>query len=302
MSENSPFGGSSISAKKDSKLQLMPPVAVHELEEAEPRASEGDESNWLISYADMMTLLCGFFIMLFSLSTLEEKKFDSFKEAMSKQMGGKFEASKPATLSPPPPSVTAPPPAKAAGVVMPTHLERLGDILKSDPELTHKARVTTDPKSLMITFQSTLFFETLSTQLTPPAHHLLTRIMEQIQKYENQVHTPFKIIIEGHTDSRPITSGIYPSNWELSGARSARVVRLFLEKNFQPTQLTAIGYADTHPEVNARTKDGSWNEALLIQNRRVVIRIIEGQNESIPYPAALAAAPAPTVKALPQKQ
>src|SRR5690349_4830797 len=49
-----------------------------------------DESNWLVSYADMMTLLCGFFIMLFSMAKLEEPQYDSFKQAMSKQFGGEY--------------------------------------------------------------------------------------------------------------------------------------------------------------------------------------------------------------------
>src|SRR3712207_9008787 len=63
-----------------------------------------------------------------------------------------------------------------------------------------------------------------------------------------------KIVVEGHTDSRPIISGIYPSNWELSGARAARVVRIFLEQGFPADLLTAIGYADTRPQDRKSTR------------------------------------------------
>src|SRR3954470_14144688 len=57
-----------------------------------PHEEGDDESNWLVSYADMMTLLCGFFIMLFSMATLETPKYDSFKEAISQQFGGNFQS------------------------------------------------------------------------------------------------------------------------------------------------------------------------------------------------------------------
>src|SRR3954462_4381943 len=59
-------------------------------EESEQSGGHGDESNWLISYADMMTLLCGFFIMLFSMAKMDVPKYDSFKEAVAKQFGGEY--------------------------------------------------------------------------------------------------------------------------------------------------------------------------------------------------------------------
>ena len=94
----------------------------------------------------------------------------------------------------------------------------------------------------------------------------------------------YKVVVEGHTDGRPVVSGPYPSNWELSAARASRVVRLFLDKGYSPKQMTAIGYADTYPEKAERAPAGSFVEESMAKNRRVVIRILQPKVDYIPLP------------------
>ena len=215
-----------------------------------------DESNWLVSYADMMTLLCGFFIMLFSMAKLEDAKYDSFKESIVKQFGGEY-VSQTKEL------------AKFATQIV----QELG--LES---------TKSDFNGVSIVFESTVFFQTLSADVSPQGKAILSDIIKKVFERQKVNAKTYKIVVEGHTDGRPIIGGIYPSNWELSGARAARVVRMFLDQGFSPKQLTAIGYADTHPQIDARTYTGIWDDKALAKNRRVVLRILEPSVDSIPYP------------------
>ncbi len=268
--------------------------AKHIQEEAKQRKAEEhtqhaaeDESNWLVSYADMMTLLAAFFVMMFSMSSLDKPKFEKLREEVSKQMGGKYES-----------------PSGEMAKFVTQIINELG--------LEKKAVVSADPTGVSIIFHSTLFFDTLSSQVKEPGQHVLNRLIEGIRKWQTQNLTQYKIVVEGHTDSRPILGGIYPTNWELSSARASQVVRMFSNQGFESKKLLPIGYGDTRPKYPERTPAGTWDEANLAANRRVVVRILDPQVETIPWdatsqseaptppaetPAAAAVPPAPPVAA-----
>ena len=236
----------------------------------EPKApANHDESNWLVSYADMMTLLCGFFIMLFSMSKMDEPQYEHVKEAMSKQFGGDYQS-----------------PNKDLAKFVTEVVQEAG--------IDAQAIVKTDGQGVSVAFQSTLFFDTLSADVKPEGRVILDKLAKELDGRQKAEGKTYQVVVEGHTDSRPVTAGTFPSNWELSGARAARVVRYFLDQHFTPDHLTAIGYADTRPEVNARRSDGSWDDALLAKNRRVVLRILNASADSIPFPKAETAAAATT--------
>ncbi|MCM2321750.1 MAG: OmpA family protein [Oligoflexia bacterium] len=219
-----------------------------------------DEGNWLISYADMMTLLCGFFIMLFSMAKLDDNKFEKVKEAMAKSFG--IEYNGPAT----------------------TELGKFLTAVLNENGIDKEATVLSDALGVTVAFQSTVFFDTLSADVRPQGRVVLERLIDSIFSRQTAEKKAYRIVVEGHTDSRPILGGTFPSNWELSGARAARVVRMFLAKNFHSDRLTAIGYGDTRPLVQNRTPAGTLDEYALAQNRRVVIRILEPQVDFIPFP------------------
>ena len=262
------------------------------------KAHQDDESNWLVSYADMMTLLCGFFIMLFSISKIDEPKFEKVKESVAKSFGGKY----------------VPQTDDAARFL--THL-------LFETGLEKEATITTDSSGVSIVFQSTAFFDTLSSELRTEGKTILNRLIDGVMTREKIEKKKFKVVVEGHTDNRPVLGGIYPSNWELSSARAARVVRLFLEKGFRAEHLTAIGYADTRPVLPSRTLASApavnppdaptaapsapaapvaaneapvgppalpshQEELELARNRRVVVRILDSRSEAIPFPAVSA--------------
>ena len=228
----------------------QPEKTVHKFKETPTSPSSHDDSNWLVSYADMMTLLCGFFIMLFSMCKLDNPQYDSFKEALAKQFGGEYVSS-----------------TKELAKFATQILQELG--------LEKTVIVKTDAYGISLVFESTIFFNTLSADVTQQGKEILEKLINSIGEREASTDKIYKIVVEGHTDSRPIVGGIYPSNWELSGARAARVVRMFLARGFSPDHLTAIGYADTRPVVDSRTSKGTYDEKALAQNRRVVLRILE---------------------------
>jgi hypothetical protein len=176
--------------------------------------------------------------------------------------------------------------------------------------ITKDTVIKADPSGVSIAFQSTIFFDTLSSEVKAEGKIILNRLIDAIANRQDVALKRYRIVVEGHTDSRPVLSGIYPSNWELSGSRAARVVRMFLDKGFTPDRLTAIGYADTYPQAQTRTLAGTYDKAALGKNRRVVLRILEPGVSSIPFPDSdmVAAAdgttggPAAAVKGAPAAQ
>ncbi|MBI2712303.1 MAG: flagellar motor protein MotB [Bdellovibrio sp.] len=216
-----------------------------------------DDSNWLVSYADMMTLLCGFFIMLFSMCKLDTPQYDSFKEALSKQFGGEY-------------------------VSTTKELARYATQVLQELGLEKTVTLKTDAYGIALVFESTVFFNTLSADVSPEGRRILEKIITRLGERQLATGKLYRIVVEGHTDNRPIVGGVYPSNWELSGARAARVIRMFLATGFEPDHLTAIGYADTRPLTEARGSTGKWDETALAQNRRVVIRVMEPSVDSVP--------------------
>jgi chemotaxis protein MotB len=236
------------------------PEKGHCEETAHPEAPH-DESNWLVSYADMMTLLCGFFVMLFSMAKLNQPEYEKVKKAVAEQFGGHYQA-----------------PTEELTKFVTQIIEELG--------VAQETVVTSDGSGVSIAFQSLVFFDTLSSEVKPEGRIILNKLIESIVRRQETDKKAYKIVVEGHTDSRPIVGGLYPSNWELSGARAARVVRMFLDRGFPSNHLVAIGYADTRPEVEARSPSGVLSGELLAKNRRVVIRILEPEVEAIPLPSS----------------
>ncbi len=217
-----------------------------------------DESNWLVSYADLMTLLCGFFIILFSLSKVDEPKYEQVKESIVQQFGGQYVS-----------------PTTELGKFTTSVIDQAG--------LKDQTTVKSDSQGVTVSFSSSILFESMSAEVLPAGRDAMQKLAESVQKFEKDRNTEYKLVVEGHTDSKPIVGGSFATNWELSGARASTVVRLFLDKGFKPEQMVSMGYADTRPEVPSRTPAGEYIEDNLKKNRRVVIRILQAKVDSIPF-------------------
>ncbi len=231
----------------------------HRVHEDAPHAEEGGEETWLISYADMMTLLCGFFIMMFSMAKINTPDFERVRESISKEMGAEFHD-----------------PKQEFGKFLTNILQEAG--------VEKDAVVISDPYGVHVTFNSTLLYDPVSSELRPQSKALLAKLIPVIERQQIKDKKFYRIAIEGHTDSKPLVGGLYSSNWELSAARAVKVMRMFLDAGFQSRQVTPIGYADTYLSAPARTATGAWDEEILAKNRRVVIRILDPKNDGIPTP------------------
>lgn len=209
------------------------------------------EGPWIVSYADMMTLLFCFFVIMCSFGN-----FDPVVVATkSAEVADHFAPDKAAED------------AKA--------YQALGLDIGGHPNLKGIARSQLKDGTLEIVFSSSLMFSLGEVDINP---EFLKSLDVLIGLIKNKNPT-YRIIVEGHTDNSPMSpKHPYRSNWELSSARSASVVNRFLYYDFKPTQLVSVGFGDSRPIAPNFDKSGTdmpENQAL---NRRVVIKVLKPLN------------------------
>lgn len=199
-----------------------------------------EQEPWMISYADLVTLLLAFFVVLAAVASISKTKLEmvsSFFESASTKEGkiSIYDLSK-----------------KAQELVIKYNLQE-------------DVKVTLTDRGVEINVMEKLMFASGKSILNEVAHPILTSISNILS---NPAVKDRKVVIEGHTDSVPIHTSLFPSNWELSTARACEVVRFFTEKNnIESKRFEAKGYADTHPAVPEEKGKGQP------ANRRVTMLI-----------------------------
>jgi chemotaxis protein MotB len=250
-----------------------------------------NHERWLVSYADFITLLFAFFVVMFASTQSDKNKakdvsdsvrqaleHGQFSAAISTVLGrGKHEAKK-APLSrdatPEKENPNAPPPAPV--VAHPPDLAKSLDTLQKGLELdlkTGKLQLRLDPRGLIISLREKGFFASGDNVVAPDSLPILAKIAAVVQSLPNPVR------LEGHTDAVPIHNSRFHSNWELSTARSIAVLEL-LRDRFQISQsrMAVAGYAENSPADTNDTEEGRAH------NRRVDLVLLSA--------GALAAEPA----------
>lgn len=227
-------------------LEIDEPEADHLLFDDEGGAVHEDtEGVWLISYADLMTLLMGFFALMLSMANFDEATFNSVGDAAAEYLGG--EVDKP--------------------------YEDIGESIKNlvkEKGLEDKVNVEVQKSGIQIMFEGTLLFTSGSFNLKSDADDLMRELINVL----NEKAGSKKFVIEGHTDNIPINKGVIASNWELSSLRANSVARLFEELKFSKEQILTLGFGETRPLV-PNTDDN--NNAIVSnqeKNRRVVIKVV----------------------------
>lgn len=202
--------------------------------------------DWLLSYADMITLLMAFFIMLAAISKPDAAKYEQVQSGMAKDIGNR-------------------------------QTERPIENLKTDVKqvvadlgLDENVGIGTDEQGLVIEFPAATFFKSGSADIRDEARPALKQIGTTLN---SQRYLSFQIEVQGHTDDTPIASPQYPTNWELSAARATAAVRLFVELGIVPTRLKAIGFADVAPKVPNRDANGTALLENQTINRRLMVRV-----------------------------
>lgn len=130
--------------------------------------------------------------------------------------------------------------------------------------------IETDQRELRMHFRGSSFYRVGEAELLPSGQAIIDRILEAIHALD---FYQFNVDVEGHTDSTPIHTIRFPSNWELSVARASNIVRYFVETDFPPERLKASGYSDTFPVAPNHDEDGNPIPENQDMNRRVVIRL-----------------------------
>jgi chemotaxis protein MotB len=240
--------------------------AIFELLEEEPTG------GWLVTYADLMTLLLTFFILLFSISSLNLAKFKQALAAIQVSLGETTPAVGLLEIldGPAVPFGIA---KKGSGSTQPkgkkVALENLiglksRDIYRDIKRFVHKRQVGdhilvyVDGSKVVIRVKGKVLFASGISILNPGATPILNDITEIVSR-----HPEYRLRIAGHSDNIPISTAQFPSNWELSAVRATTVLRFLIDKGIDPKRLTATGYGSLLPLVPNTT------EANRARNRRV---------------------------------
>jgi len=256
-----------------------------------------NHDRWLVSYADFMTLLFAFFVVMYSISSVNEGKYKVLSEtligAFAVEEKKQDSSSELIELSDHSKNsiidfdgrVNKDGDVKAEtdgdGDNIGTLLSALSDQVESafgdlvkDGEITISGSETW----IEISLSSGLLFNSGSATLNTQSFPVLEEISGVLSGYENPVH------VEGFTDDLPIQSGIFPSNWELSAARSAAVVRLLAENGLDPYRLAAVGYGQFQPIATNDSAEGRGKNrrvALIVSRDLDVRRALTGVGEAI---------------------
>ena len=231
-------------------------------------AGHANHERWLVSYADFITLLFAFFVVMYAISSLNEGKYRVLSNAMQSAFG----------------AIPGPQPQSASVVhgqpvvVMPVprtdtarvrreerELRQIGDdLLRALGPLVEqgRARVTLEARGVVVEIGATALFASGDARLAPSAETMLVPVAAVLGTLDRGLR------VEGHTDSNPIASPQFPSNWELSAARAAAVARVLIGAGVAAPRVAVVGYADTRP-VAANDSDAGR-----ARNRRVTLLVV----------------------------
>ena len=253
------------------------------------RKKHGGHANherWLVSYADFITLLFAFFVVLYATAQVDNKKVKQVAAAIQggfQQMGvftasAQAAAGKGEAVPPAPPAapqvVNDLAPQAAAAAVSKIPLSQVKKELEAvlGAELRrHEVEMRVVPDGLVVSLPEVGFFKSGEAQPLPEALPVLTHVAQAL------AGRGYEIRVEGHTDDVPIHNSKYKSNWELSTARATQVVLVMVNQcGFQPGRVSVAGYAQYRPVASNDSEAGRR------RNRRVDLVIISGQSAAEP--------------------
>lgn len=210
-----------------------------------PHEDHADET-WLIPYSDLLTLLLALFIVLFATSSLDKKKAAQLEYALAA-------------------AFNSVPPEPVNGKLV-EFMDEAGGL-----DLGKDVGLGSDSQGAVIDITNLALFDQGSVEISSEGKLIIRKISELLSEDK---YRKFTIVVEGHTDdTQEIHNSYYPSNWELSGARSGSVVREMIKNKIDPHRMKAIGMADIAPAYPSHDIYGEPIPENRIKNRRVIIRI-----------------------------
>ncbi len=200
------------------------------------RREEGDQEGWIVAYADLITLLFIFFSLLLSISVVSRAKLEMISQQFNQA----------ATTS-----------LTQFKKDLDAEIQRQGLASKVSTQLTDEG--------LQVQFSEGVLFATADASLNSGG----TSVLQPFGKLIKGMGKDFRVAVEGHTDSRPIHSREFPSNWALSSARAVNVLHFLKEGGVDEKKLMVRAYANTRPLPKAKEDE----ESILAKNRRVTILV-----------------------------
>ena len=224
----------------------------------------GGSLRWLLTYADMITLLMAFFIMMYSMSILNINKFRQAAISIRSGFGGTVAGQGKSVLGSSGQFSAKPSPIPGESTGVPWKVVQNVQRFVKERNMQSAVKMHTDERGLVISMATDeILFPKGDADLSLASQKIIRGVGEAVKSVPN------RICVEGHTCDLPITSDKYPSNWELSAARAATVLHFFIEQvKIPPERLSQAGYAQYKP-VAPNTSER--NRAL---NRRVDIVVL----------------------------
>ena len=247
------------------------------------RAKPAGLPNWIMTFADLMTLLLTFFILMLSFSVMDAERYKAIAEALGEAFGGRQSGNTPVTLTAEPMPVpsplsmdnsalAAPPEATPA----PASLPPMSPEARAEGELAaqliealeneiaqQQVSVSYNTERVIMRFAEDATFPSGSADLIASTRPILDKVVEVLAQCDGN------IIVSGHSDDLPVQSARFRSNWDLSSARAVSVVHaLVLNRQIDASRVVAAGRAETRPLM---PNDSAANRA---RNRRVEIEIV----------------------------
>ncbi len=226
----------------------------------EPIETRINHERWLVSYSDFITLLFAFFVVMYSVSQVNETRYRELSETLSQAFDGS------------PNDATPNEQASQSPVEIP-ELADLSEVQKQLENtlqgLVQQSRVSLSGNEdwVEIDINANLIFASAQAELSKEAETIFTQIADVLAPYDNAVQ------VSGHTDDIPISNAQFANNWELSSARAVSVVNWLAFNGVNPLRLSAVGYGEYRPVADNNTEAGR------AKNRRVVLRVARERAE-----------------------
>lgn len=257
-----------------------------------------NHERWLVSYADFITLLFAVFVTLYAMSQSDKKKVEEVAASLRESFGYSTQAAagqrgvlqsqdiKPIPSIKPEmaivPMAQKMPPAgprqggmekgRGKGKAEEKEFKEIQSAIEAyliKHGAQNKVSIGITRRGLVVSLKEAGFFDSGSAVIKPSGYQLLNTIIEAMTQYSNPLR------VEGHTDNVPISTPLFPSNWELSVARASNVLR-YIQKNYDvdPAKMSATGYGEYRPVADNTTSEGRS------KNRRVDIVLLSGESET----------------------
>ena len=247
---------------------------------------------WAIPYGDLVTLLFALFTVMYAMSSVNEGKFRVLSDAMIAAFNGAPKSMRPVNMGEAEPGKGGEKPLvgisptalikikgqeESPHPIAPARPDIPGSLIRMEREVQEAMRALIDAKLITVKRESMWLEIEINTDILFPsgsggfsasAEPVLNKLAEVLKPFPNPIR------VEGHTDDRPIHTGAFPSNWELSAARAASVVHQFTQEGIDPLRLEIVGFGEFHPRQPNTSAEGRN------ANRRVAVLVLEAVSAS----------------------